>query len=162
MMWFPKKKKKKKRKGLHSDSNGFFRSKLGDLQKKRSSPKFEHMLISLGLSCDHGSSAGPAEANSLPEALGPPHCPPKVHGPGVIVPPCPHPVGGPAHPFYDWLSATPADQISLFLNWFSLSIRATAYGALRLLLTLLKLQMWTFPPSFSALSTFQVYLLMSL
>ena len=38
----------------------------------------------MGPSRAHGPSAGPAEANGLPED----------HGPGVIVPPCP-PLGGP-------------------------------------------------------------------
>ena len=44
------------------------------------------MLISQG----HfdGPSAGPGEANGLPEAHGLPHGPPKVYGPGIIVPPC--------------------------------------------------------------------------
>ena len=49
----------------------------------------------------------------------------------------------------------------LFSNRFSLSIRATAYGTGPPLLTSLKLQICTLPPSFSALLTFRVYLLMS-
>ena len=50
----------------------------------------------------------------------------------------------------------------LFSNLFSLSVRATAYETLSPLQTSLKLQIWTLLPSFSALSTFRVYLLMSL
>ena len=68
----------------------------------------------------------------------------------------------PTHPVYDGFSATPAGKISLFSNLFSLSIRATAYGTLSPLLTSLKLQIWTLVRPFSALSTFRVFLLMSL
>ena len=68
----------------------------------------------------------------------------------------------PTHFVYDRFSATPASQISLFSNLFSLFIRATVYGTLSPSLTSLKLQIWTLLPSFSALSTFRVYLLMYL
>ena len=54
----------------------------------------------------------------------------------------------PTHPVYDQFSTTPADQISLFSNRFSFSIRATAYEIILPLLALLKLQNWTLPPSF--------------
>ena len=37
----------------------------------------------------------PTEANGLPKAKGPPHVPPKVHGPRGHCPPCP-PLGGPS------------------------------------------------------------------
>ena len=76
MMWSQKKRSfrskltdLKKKKSLHQNSNGFFGQNWVISKKK----------------------VFTAEASGLPEA----HGPPKVQGPGVIVPPCP-PLVGPA------------------------------------------------------------------
>ena len=50
----------------------------------------------MGPSRAHVPSAGPAEANSLPEAHGLPHGPPKVHGLRGHCTPLHPPLGGPA------------------------------------------------------------------
>ena len=50
----------------------------------------------MGTSCAHGPSAAPAEAEGLPDAHGPPHGPPKVHGFRGHCTPLPPPLGGPA------------------------------------------------------------------
>ena len=46
----------------------------------------------MGLSRAHWPSAGPAEANGFPEAHGPPHGPPRVHGPRGHCTPLPRPL----------------------------------------------------------------------
>ena len=46
-------------------------------------------VISMGLTRTHGPSAGPVEANGIPEAYGPLHGPSKVHGPRGHCPPAP-------------------------------------------------------------------------
>ena len=72
-----------KKKGLHRNPNGFFRSKLGNLKKKRFSGfTCWDYLVSFQwvLSRAHRPYAGPAKANGLPEVHWLPHGPPKVHG----------------------------------------------------------------------------------
>ena len=76
--------------------------------------------------------------------------------------------GGEATPCAIWLAKDLNLRFSapktnaLLRDLFSLFIQATAYGTRSPLLTSLKLQICTLFPSFSALSTFRVYLLMSL